>query len=297
MASQPQPPSAGQPSNPEHSAPPGQAASDNQAGSTADPAAQAAAAPAGAEPPRSEPGFATRRRMLRRIKYLRQVRELSYRDLGGLMFDLHRFGGRRDELLIAKLTRLSELDGELRALEKALDHREPVTVLEEAGVVACLRCAAIHSSDDHFCPHCGMSVSRDAERPLTTAPETPIPGQSSAAATPPPAAPPTPPASAPAAAPSASTPPAPQPPAPPKPSVPRQPPVAARLSGLSGDPEATSMMPAAAAGSKEQEAGEEETPKTTPQQADGASDQGQASADEPTQVLKRPERPEGSTTG
>jgi hypothetical protein len=234
--------------------------------------------------------------MLRRIKYLRQVRELSYRDLGGLMFDLHRFGGRRDELLAAKLTRLSELDGELRALEKALDHREPVTVLEEAGVVACLRCAAIHSSDDHFCPHCGLSVSRDAERPLTTAPETSVP-QVSGAAAPPASAPPTPPPAAPAAA-AAAAPsfPAPKPPPSRQPPVPRQPPVAARLSGLSGDPEATSMMPGVPADAQEP-AVSEEAAKPNPEQADGAGDQAPASADEPTQVLKRPERPEGSTTG
>ena len=40
---------------------------------------------------------------MRRACFLRQARELAYRDLGGLVFDLHRFGGRNDELVIAKL--------------------------------------------------------------------------------------------------------------------------------------------------------------------------------------------------
>ncbi len=87
------------------------------------------------------------------------------------MFDLHRFGGRRDELLAAKLGRLGEVDSELRAIENVLEQRQPVTVLREAGVLACLRCAAIHSSEDNYCPHCGLSVSPSAERPLSTAPE------------------------------------------------------------------------------------------------------------------------------
>jgi hypothetical protein len=263
--------------------------------------------------------------MRRRLRYLRTVRELSYRDLGGLMFDLHRFGGRRDELLIAKLTRLGELDRELRAIEKALDDREPVTVLREAGVLACLRCAAIHASDDNFCPHCGLSVSPDAERPLTTAPEPP-PGDSAPAqppamgvapapgppgapasaalaasgpppATGPPAAPsPGPPtlaspavaaAAAPAAAASTAGPPtASQPPAD-LPPTPRQPPVAAR----------TSPAPTPQADGDGSETGEQPPDGEAPPAGHDSDEQHQAAVDETTQVIRRPERPEGSTAG
>jgi hypothetical protein len=262
--------------------------------------------------------------MRRRLRYLRTVRELSYRDLGGLMFDLHRFGGRRDELLVAKLTRLSELDRELRAIEKALDDREPVTVLREAGVLACLRCAAIHASDDNYCPHCGLSVSRDAERPLTTAPEpppgdpapaqppatsvapapdrpgAPAPAATSPPAPPPPAAPaPGPPtvaspaiaaAAAPAVAASAAGPPTTPQPAASLPSTPRQPPVAAR----------TSPAPPQEADGDGGEAGEQPpNGETAPGERDGAerTEQHQAAVDETTQVIRRPERPEGSTAG
>jgi hypothetical protein len=119
------------------------------------------------------PGFRTRGRMRRRLQYLRTARELSYRDLGGLTFDLYRFGGRREELMAAKLERLLQIDTELRALERALDKGLPFSVLREAGVVACPRCAEVHSEEDNFCPHCGMPVAPDAERPLATAPSPP----------------------------------------------------------------------------------------------------------------------------
>ncbi|HLI32659.1 MAG TPA: hypothetical protein VKU89_07985 [Solirubrobacteraceae bacterium] len=119
------------------------------------------------------PGFRTRGRMRRRLQYLRTARELSYRDLGGLTFDLYRFGGRREELMAAKLERLMQIDTELRALERALERRLPFTTLREAGVIACPRCAEVHSEEDRFCPHCGMPVAADAERPLATAPSPP----------------------------------------------------------------------------------------------------------------------------
>ena len=62
--------------------------------------------------------------MRRRARFLRKARELAYRDLGGLVFNLHRFGQRNDALVLAKLNTLSRIDAELRALEVALDeHR------------------------------------------------------------------------------------------------------------------------------------------------------------------------------
>ena len=58
--------------------------------------------------------------MRRRARFLRKARELAYRDLGGLVFNLHRFGQRNDVLVIAKLTTLAHIDTELRTLEDAL---------------------------------------------------------------------------------------------------------------------------------------------------------------------------------
>jgi hypothetical protein len=139
-------------------------------------------------PTEQEPGFLDRGRMRRRARFLRVARELAYRDLGGLVFDLHRFARRNDEIVAAKLNTLSRIDSELRALESALRERRPVAVLREAGVAACPRCAAIHGSGDRFCPTCGLSVDQ-AERPIA-APPAPAAGPSpppSSAGWPPPA--------------------------------------------------------------------------------------------------------------
>ena len=108
--------------------------------------------------------------MRRRVRFLRKARELAYRDLGGLVFNLHRFGQRNDALVMAKLSTLSHIDAELRSLETALEEHQPVTVLREAGITACPRCAAIHSGEDRFCPNCGLPVSRHVDLPIASAP-------------------------------------------------------------------------------------------------------------------------------
>jgi hypothetical protein len=122
------------------------------------------------------PGFGTRGRMRRRARFLRKARELAYRDLGGLVYSLHRFGQRNDALVLAKLETIARIDNELRGLESALGEHQPVTVLREAGVTACQRCAAIHGSDDRFCPNCGLAMDPRAERPVASA-AAPAPAQ------------------------------------------------------------------------------------------------------------------------
>jgi hypothetical protein len=130
-------------------------------GAAADPQAPAAA--------EQQTGFGSRGRRRRRARFLRKARELAYRDLGGLVFSLHRFGQRNDSLVLAKLATLSRIDAELRALEDSLGERQPVTVLREAGITACPRCAAIHSGEDRFCPSCGLSMSRRSDLPIAGA--------------------------------------------------------------------------------------------------------------------------------
>ena len=125
--------------------------------------------PADVAAPVERPGFGSRGRARRRARFLRKARELAYRDLGGLVYNLHRFGQRNDELVLAKLGTLGQIDGQLRALESALQERETVTVLREAGITACARCAAIHSSEDRFCPNCGLSVARNVDLPIAGA--------------------------------------------------------------------------------------------------------------------------------
>jgi hypothetical protein len=111
--------------------------------------------------------------MRRRARFLRKARELAYRDLGGLVFDLHRFGQRNDPVVLAKLATLGQIDNELRAIEQALHEIRPVTVLREVGIGTCPRCAALHGSEDRFCPGCGMPFDAGAERPLSTTPVMP----------------------------------------------------------------------------------------------------------------------------
>ncbi|HEV3071193.1 MAG TPA: hypothetical protein VGY76_07205 [Solirubrobacteraceae bacterium] len=129
------------------------------------------AQPAGVDTPAvpPDPGFLERGGLRRRLRFLRKTRELAYRDLGGLVFEMHKLGQERKDLLEGKLATLGRIDRELRAIEAALREHRGVTVLREAGVTACPRCAAIHGSEDRFCPACGFSMSR-AERPIAANP-------------------------------------------------------------------------------------------------------------------------------
>jgi ribosomal protein L40E len=114
--------------------------------------------PAGQEPIPDRPSFRQRGRLRRRLRYLRRVRELGFRDLGGLIFDQHRFSRVNTTLVDGKLHALVEVDGELRALEHALDDRRPLTELREPGISVCSRCGALHGSEARFCPSCGTPV-------------------------------------------------------------------------------------------------------------------------------------------
>jgi hypothetical protein len=137
----------------------------------------------------AKPSFRERTRMRRRMRELRRLREISFRDLGGLTFDLHRFGRERPDLVTQKLESLREIDSQLRTIETALDARRPLIELREPGVAACPRCGTVHGTDANFCPGCGTplrgSVVSDAA-PLRVTPvdqpqtQTPAPPQTPA---------------------------------------------------------------------------------------------------------------------
>ena len=109
-------------------------------------------------PPGAKASFRERGKLRRRLRFLRRARELAYRDIGGLIFDMRRFGRSRQDLLDAKLGALSAVDQELRALERALDDRRAIHELREPGISSCARCGALHSSEANFCPHCGLQL-------------------------------------------------------------------------------------------------------------------------------------------
>ena len=169
--------------------------------------------------------FRDRGRLRRRLRFLRRARELAFRDVGGLMFDMRRFGRDRPDLVEGKIAALAAVDQELRAIERILDDRRPLHELREPGITSCARCGALHSSESNFCPHCGLQVggpramgevggaiAAPPQPPLepvhqATAPTAvaPPPGPPAPATQPPPAAPAPAPAQPPPAGPASST--------------------------------------------------------------------------------------------
>ena len=137
---------------------------DAEAPTAVQPAAPAESAPAAPEPATT---WRARGRARRRLRYLRAARELALRDLGGLVFELHRQGRERADLVTAKLDALAELDRERRTLEDALDDRREVDVLRLPGLASCPRCGTLLASDARFCSSCGHAVSeaRPADEP------------------------------------------------------------------------------------------------------------------------------------
>ena len=112
-----------------------------------------------------------RGRMRRRVRYLRRVREVLLRDLGGFFYEVHRTAGGHQNsahrtILETKTGRLSAIDGELAALEAHLGEPRPAqAVVREPGVGgACPRCGELHGSDAHWCAHCGMPLTERATK-------------------------------------------------------------------------------------------------------------------------------------
>jgi hypothetical protein len=121
------------------------------------PAPIAGVDPAAAMTAPLKPSFRDRGRLRRRLRYLRRVRELGFRDLGGLVFDQHRFSQVNEELVRSKVNALAAIDTELRALEHALEDRRPITELREPGISVCPRCGGLHGSEARYCPSCGVA--------------------------------------------------------------------------------------------------------------------------------------------
>jgi hypothetical protein len=127
---------------------------------------QPAAAPTTDSAP-EHPGFADRGKLRRRLRYLRRVRELQLRDLGGLVYETHRRSRPRQDLVDRKVEILAATDAELSGLEVALDDRRPLRELREPGIGGqCPRCGELFGSDARFCSHCGAGLTGEAAAAL-----------------------------------------------------------------------------------------------------------------------------------
>lgn len=110
-----------------------------------------------------------RGRLRRRLRHLRGVRELLLRDLGGLVFEIHRTGQAGPEaphrLVTEKLSRMASVNAELRDLEDRLDDRRALVVREPGIGGTCPSCGELHGSDARFCWACGVPVVPGARQP------------------------------------------------------------------------------------------------------------------------------------
>jgi len=138
---------------------------------------------AGQDPDDSRPTALRRGRLRKRLRYLERERELLLRDLGGLVYEIHRSGVSSERehhraLVSGKVQRLAALDQEHGSGLATLGETRADTVLREPGVGgACPDCGELFGSDAHFCSACGTAVTSaqasTSEPPaITTPPET-----------------------------------------------------------------------------------------------------------------------------
>ncbi len=127
--------------------------------------------PAGVDPTEyadAPEASAPRGKVRRRLRYLRRMRDLLLRDLGGFTFEIRRTaGGTADEtqqrLVESKMKRIEALDAEVRALEARLGEPHAGTVLREPGIGgACPECGELYASDAHYCARCGTPLDAKA---------------------------------------------------------------------------------------------------------------------------------------
>jgi hypothetical protein len=153
-------------------------------------------------PVERRPGFRERGRMRRRLRYLRRLRELQVRDLGGLAFDLRRFERKRDDLIAQKIDQIRACDDELSSLETVLDERRDIRDVRMPGIGGtCPRCFSLYGSSDRFCAHCGAALGGLAQGPAQVAAPLPPPPDPPGTAQPAPPGPPAPETSPPPASP------------------------------------------------------------------------------------------------
>jgi hypothetical protein len=117
---------------------------------------------------RPDEGVAPRRPhagLLRRERRaLLKAREDLLRDLGGLLVEMYRRGGFRDDLLAERSAEVIGIDSRIAEIEALLHRREPS---------ARCTCGVPLLRGSHFCPNCGREVgAADAVATATANDET-----------------------------------------------------------------------------------------------------------------------------
>jgi hypothetical protein len=99
---------------------------------------------AGIAPRRPHAGLLRRER-----RGLLKAREDALRDLGGLLVEMYRRGGFRDDLLAERASIVVGIDARLAEIEELLHARRKVARCE---------CGAPILRGSHFCPNCGRPL-------------------------------------------------------------------------------------------------------------------------------------------
>jgi hypothetical protein len=127
--------------------------------------------PAGTDPAEAAaapPSIRRRGQARRRLRTLQRLREVALRDLGGLVYEIHRSGtpqdrARHDGLVAEKARSLAALDVEIAMLAERLRVARGDTVLRLPGVGgACAVCGELSGSTASFCSACGARLRKAA---------------------------------------------------------------------------------------------------------------------------------------
>lgn len=105
------------------------------------------------------PSLRERSRIRRRARYLRKLRELQLRDLGGFLLEQARRGQENPQVVQTKLAGAIATDHELRTLEQTLEERRVLREVREPGIGGpCPSCGTVHGSADRYCSWCGRRL-------------------------------------------------------------------------------------------------------------------------------------------
>ncbi|MBA3844821.1 MAG: zinc ribbon domain-containing protein [Actinobacteria bacterium] len=92
----------------------------------------------------------------RERRALARAREDTLRDLGGLLVEMYRRGGFRDDLLAERASVVVGIDGRLAEIDELLH--------AQGNTPRCV-CGAPILRGSHFCPNCGRDVRHGSAQP------------------------------------------------------------------------------------------------------------------------------------